>query len=121
MEKLTDSLAHYMKAIHSLSEEHESVRISDLAALLGVSKPSACRAVNELEARGLVRRTLDRKIILTPEGDAQSAQLKHKFEKIRQFLVEILGVEEEIADQDAWALEHVMSTEGYSAFVHLLS
>lgn len=120
MEALTKSLAQYMISIDRLCTDTGAARISDLASRMHVSKPSACRAVHQLEAKGLVRRTADRQIALTRAGTAQAGQLQQKYRKIRQFLVEILGVEEQVATQDAWAMEHVLSGDGYAAFERAL-
>ena len=53
----------------------------------------------------------ERRAHLTKSGESKAIQRLDKFEVIRTFLVRILRVEESIADHDACAIEHAISTD----------
>ena len=111
MGTLTPSQEHYLKAIFMLSSTSGSTRICDVAEELNVKKPSVCTAVKTLEHMALVKRDGQRQIILTPKGKNQAYLIKNKFSIIRCYLIEILGIDEEAAELDACAIEHVVSNE----------
>lgn len=120
MQKLTESMEQYLDAIRRLGRDGQAVRVSDLATEMGVSKASASNAVKTLQAEGCVLRTADRKILLTEEGHEEAERLTEASEMIWQFLVDILGVDEETAAQDAAALSHIMQPVTVESFVQLL-
>jgi Mn-dependent DtxR family transcriptional regulator len=108
---LSTSQTHYVKAIYELSLKGEGVRISDIAAELNVTKASVCTAMKNLEQKKMVYRDADRLIFLTNEGKCRAILIFDKFSIIRRFLTDVLGVKYEIAEQDACAIEHIISTE----------
>jgi DtxR family Mn-dependent transcriptional regulator len=112
MQHLTPSQAHYIKAVYELSSNcNVGVRVCDVAEKLSVSKASASLAMTKLAKQGLVYKDADRRSHLTESGECKAVLLLDKFDVIRTFFVKILGVEKSIADQDACAIEHVVSTD----------
>lgn len=110
--KLTKSQTHYIKAVYELSLGCDSgVRVCDVAERLGVSKASASLALTKLAGLGLVYKDTDRRTHLTEIGERKTVLLLDKFDVIRTFLAEVLEVEESIAEHDACAIEHVISTD----------
>ena len=89
----------------------DGVRVCDVAGKLNVSKASASLALAKLTEQGLLYKDSERRAHLTKSGESKAIQLLDKFEVIRTFLVKILRVEESIADRDACAIEHVISTD----------
>lgn len=67
--------------------------------------------MSRLAKQGLVRKDTGHHIFLTKDGEREAARLVDKFELIRRFLVEVLGVNEEAAAHDACAMEHVISAD----------
>lgn len=120
MTELTASNEHYIKAICEVSKGNEGARISDIAANREVSKASVCVAMKTLERKNLVKRDYNRKVLLTSEGKNFAAFIQDKYAIIRQFLMEILKIEERIAGIDACALEHVISIETFYSMLRLL-
>ena len=111
MTPLTYSQEHYIKAIFSLSCDGEGARICDVAVKIGVSRPSVCTAVKVLERMELVKRGVRRQIILTPKGKNQAHLIMNKLSIVRCYLIETLGIDADAAEQDACAIEHVLSNE----------
>jgi len=110
MEHLTSSLEDYLEAIYIL-EKKGSVRISDIAEFLGVSKPSVNRAVGNLCNHGLIDHELYSDVTLTPKGKSLAAKVLRRHRIIKKFLTDTLGVDEKTAELDACKMEHVISVQ----------
>lgn len=106
---MTSSLEDYLEAVFVLSEQKGSVRLTDIAEHLGVSKPSVNRAVNTLTQNGFLEHVTYGDIIITPAGESYAANVLRRHKLIKQFLINTLGVDEENAENDACQMEHVMS------------
>lgn len=106
---MTSSLEDYLEAVFVLANQKGSVRITDIAEFLGVSKPSVNRAVNTLTQNGFLEHITYGDIVITPAGESYAANVLHRHKLIKQFLVDKLGVDEDIAEKDACQMEHVMS------------
>ena len=108
---MTASLEDYLEAVFVLSGSNREVRLTDIAAMLGVSKPSANRAVNTLTQNGFLKHEAYGAITLTPEGETYAASVLHRHKLLKHFLNNTLGVNEKTAEEDACKMEHVMSAE----------
>ncbi len=108
---MTASLEDYLEAVFVLSGSNSQVRLTDIAAMLGVSKPSANRAVNTLTQNGFLKHEAYGAITLTPEGETYAASVLHRHKLLKHFLNNTLGVNEKTAEEDACKMEHVMSAE----------
>ena len=106
---MTSSLEDYLEAIFVLSEKNGSVRVTDIADYLNVSKPSVNRAVNTLTQNGYLQHITYGDIELTPEGESYAANVLHRHKLIKHFLMDELGVDEKNAENDACKMEHDMS------------
>lgn len=109
-------MQHYVKAIYELSSGCGGVRISDIATKLEVTKASSSVAIKALQEKKMVYRDANRLVFLTEDGEYQAILALDKFAIIRGFLTEVLDVEPAIADSDACAMEHVISTETLCTF-----
>lgn len=108
---MTASLEDYLETVFVLSEKNSDVRLTDIAAMLGVSKPSANRAVNTLTQNGFLSHETYGAITLTPEGETYAANVLHRHKLLKHFLSVTLGMNEKTAEEDACKMEHVMSAE----------
>ncbi len=113
--QLSKSQAHYIKAIYELSLDRGSVRVIDIANKLSVSKASASFAVSRLTSKGLLFRDLQRRVFLTQIGKREVIRLLDKFELLLWLLVTVLGVNSEVAKQDACSMVHLLSKESICA------
>lgn len=106
---LSPALKKYIEAIYSISCSEYTVRITDIAAKLGLSKPSVNRAVNTLKQYGYLDHEPYGDIRLTEKGIAlgRSAASNHCI--IKQFLIDVLSVDEANADKEAVRLERCIS------------
>lgn len=108
---MTASLEDYLEAVFVLAQKKTSVRLTDIASFLRVSKPSANRAVNTLTASGYLKHETYGDISLTSDGETYAASVLHRHKLLKHFLVSTLGVGEDTAEEDACKMEHVMSAE----------
>ena len=108
---LSQSKEHYIKAIHILSSGNHGVPITKIAEKLKVTKASVCIAMNALQKDDYIFRGAHRKVFLTEKGKAYATELTERYAIIKHFLLTTLHVNNEIAEQEACALEHVVSAE----------
>lgn len=115
MPKLTFTMENYLEAIYELSEQGSGARVSDISQRLGVTKASTNSAMATLAQKGLIINEKYKEIYLTPEGlkVAKNTSMKHNI--IQKFLINILKIESSIAQEDACAIEHVISDESVEA------
>ena len=111
MDDISASLEDYLEMIFILHRKGGEVRVTDIASSLKVSKPSVNRAVGALKEAGLLAHEFYGTIALTPEGETRAAQVLRRHRMIRHFLHHTLGVPEEIAEEDACRMEHVVSAQ----------
>lgn len=120
MGRLTKAQEDYVQAVRYLSEKDDGVRLTDIAALMGVTKASTCNAVTKLEQGGFLYRDGNRLIYLTPEGEQEASRVADNFTTIHLFLTRKLNVDEDTALSDAGKMVHVVSAETVDALRSLL-
>ncbi len=108
-----ESGENYLETILVLKTDHEHVRSIDVANKLGFSKPSISRAMGILKDTGLIDIDQNGWIEFTPEGRDKAESIYERHRLITKFLVHTLGVDGEVADQDACRIEHVISQESF--------
>ena len=104
----------YLESIYVLSQNNAKVRAIDISEYMGFSKPSVSRAMNLLKEGGYITVSEDGSIKLTDEGLilAQCTYEKHNI--ISDFFIKI-GVDKEIAVDDACRIEHCISDTSFNA------
>ncbi len=85
------------ESIYEISKQKTSVRITDIALALKISKPSVNRAVNTLKKQGLVSHEPYGDIILTEKGFELGEAVYHRHTMIKKFLVNVLHIPEDDA------------------------
>jgi len=121
MKKLTFSMENYLEAIYELSENGKGVRVSDIAERLGVAKSSTNSAMASLSKRELIIAEKYKEVYLTPKGFEIAEFTAKKHKTIQQFFTNVLNIDAKIADEDACAIEHVISKESVLAMKNFLS
>lgn len=112
--KIHESAENYLETILMLSKKQSYVRSIDIANELNFSKPSVSVAMKNLRASGHILVDAAGHITLTQSGlnIAESIWERHKV--LSEMLV-LLGVDSEIAVEDACRIEHVISQESFHA------
>ena len=121
MKCLTNSLEDYLEMIYILQKKLGAVRITDIANSLNLTKPSVNKAVKNLQNEGLLTHERYGSILLTQKGQeiAESVYERHKI--LKNFFVKVLGIDPEIAEEDACKVEHVLSGESMSKLTKYFS
>ncbi len=115
-----ESAEDYLEAILMLCKQHGSARSVDIAARLGVSKPSVSFAMKKLRENGYILMGDDSRITLTETGEAIACRVLERHDLLYTMLVR-LGVSEETARADACKIEHDLSDETFDAIRRHLS
>ena len=109
----TESREDYMETILLLMKKRGSVRSVDIANELGYSKPSISRAVGILKDHNYIVVDTSGHISFTESGLALAESVYDRHVTIKRFFIEVLGVSEETAEQDACKIEHIISEESF--------
>ena len=108
-------LEDYAEMIGDLMEEMGEARITDIAKRMGVTHPTATKAVARLKREGLAVSRPYRGVFLTDEGLALADRVRARHRTVVEVLV-ALGVPPETAELDAEGMEHHVSDITLSAF-----
>ena len=105
--KITRSVEDYLEAMYSLEKEHGTIRVKDVAETLGVKPPSVVEAVKKLSKMNMVSYERYGTIKLKGEGVKIAEEVICRHQLLKDFLI-MMGVDSEIAENDACSMEHVM-------------
>lgn len=107
--KLSMSQEDYLEKIYLLQLNSNDVRVTDIARALKISKPSVNRAISSLCDGGYLTHEHYGTIVLTEAGKKVGENVYESHKIIRKFLVDFLGVEEDVAEKEACLMEHAIS------------
>lgn len=107
--RINEATENYLEAILILEEKDTQVRMSDVAKMLKVSKPSVNKAMGVLKEAGYILHQKYGTILLTDEGREYAQKVYNRHKLFKRFFVEVLEVEEEIAEEEACHMEHCIS------------
>ncbi|MDY2959511.1 MAG: metal-dependent transcriptional regulator [Hornefia sp.] len=113
--QINKSAEDYLEAMLMMREERGYIRSIDIAAKLGVTKPSVSYATKHLRESGHITMDPDGLITLTESGMAVAKKIYERHNILTEFFTKI-GVDPEIARADACKIEHDLSTETFDAF-----
>ncbi|KAF5070466.1 Transcriptional regulator MntR [anaerobic digester metagenome] len=111
--KITRSVEDYLEAMYSLEQEQGTIRVKDVAETLGVKPPSVVEAVKKLSKMNMVSYERYGTIKLKEDGLKIAKEVNSRHQLLKNFLL-IMGVDGEIAEKDACAMEHVMDVSTIS-------
>ena len=114
---ISESLEDYLEIIYSLIFEKGYARVKDIANRKNVSMASVNTALKRLEKLALTEYESRGVITLTPEGENLAGRVISRHEFVKNFLMAVLDVPEDVADKDACIFEHHMSAETFRKFV----
>ena len=104
----------YLETIYILSKDKSIVRAIDVCETMGYSKPSVSRAMGILKNERLISINTSGHITLTNKGREIAESMYERHTLISSFL-ESIGVDSEIAAEDACKIEHCISEESFEA------
>ena len=112
--KTHESAENYLETILILGKQKKPIRSVDIANELVFSKPSVSVAMKNLRENGHIIMDTDGHITLTDSGRAIAQKMYDRHMLISNWLIS-LGVDKEVAVNDACKIEHDMSEQSFLA------
>lgn len=112
--KYNESAEDYLETILILSKKLPVVRAVDIATELDFKKSSVSVAMKNLREKGHITVTDAGFIYLTDSGMEIAEMIYERHDVLTHYLMS-LGVPEDIAEQDACKIEHIISKESFEA------
>ncbi len=110
--KIQESAENYLESILKISKRNGQVRSIDIVHDLNFTKPSISFAMKRLRENGYILMDEDGFITLTETGTEIAQRVYHRHLVLTKYLTG-LGVDAEIAREDACRIEHVISQESF--------
>ena len=110
-DSLSASKQDYLETILDFTAESGQVRSIDIARTLGVSRASVNKSLGVLKESGLIEHEHYGDVKLTEKGLKAARQVRARHNTLKLFLMDVLGVDEETAENDACRMEHAISRE----------
>ncbi len=111
---INESAENYLEAILMLSKKLPVVRSVDISNELGFKKSSVSIAMKNLRENHFITVTDAGFIYLTDTGKAIADMIYERHEFLSNWFEE-LGVDSDVAAEDACRIEHVISAESFEA------
>jgi DtxR family Mn-dependent transcriptional regulator len=103
---LTSAMEDYLETIFHLEQERRIARVRDIAKRLDVKMSSVSSALKSLSSKGLIKYDPHQYITLTQKGLLKAKEIVRKHQVLKRFFVQVLSLNEEIAEDNACRLEH---------------
>jgi DtxR family transcriptional regulator, Mn-dependent transcriptional regulator len=103
---LTSAMEDYLETIYHLEQEKRIARVRDIAKGLGVKMSSVSSALKSLASKGLIEYDPHQYITLTSKGLEKAKEIVRKHEILKRFLVKVLHLNDEAAEDNACRMEH---------------
>ncbi|MFW9918158.1 MAG: metal-dependent transcriptional regulator [Candidatus Thorarchaeota archaeon] len=113
MPNLSKAMEQYLETIYKLAVEGHGTSVSDIAEARGVKAPSVTYVLRKLSRPeyGLVNyEKYNREVSLTEKGRTIAEKLE-KTHATLQWFFESIGVDHQLADEDACEIEHIVRPE----------
>ncbi len=111
MTRYSQSEEDYLECLYMIKLQNKKARVTDVANALDVKMPSVVAAVRSLSDKGLVEQEKYGHIYLTRKGEAVAKDVHDRHELLYALLYEVLGLDADVAEEDACQMEHCLSAE----------
>lgn len=112
--KILKSSEDYLETMLILREQRGYIRSIDIAEALGVTKPSVSYAVKRLRENGYITMDRENLIALTDKGSEIAERVYERHKVLTGILIH-LGIDPQIAREDACKIEHDISDLTFEA------
>ncbi len=109
--QLTAALEDYLEAIFNLCRQSDAARSRDIAESLRVHKSTVTAALKSLGQMGLVNYAPYEAVTLTPEGRRLAADVVRRHAALKDFFINVLKVDADLAENAACGMEHAVPRE----------
>ncbi len=108
---LTATQEDYLEAIGRLVAREGKAHVKDIAEAVSVDMSSVTSALRGLSEKGLVNYSPYKAVTLTEEGQSAADRILRRHKALSKFLSDILLVDQDVAEENACRMEHVLDTE----------
>jgi len=115
---LSASLEDYIETIYHIIEEKMVARSKEIAAKLKVSRASVTEALRALSKKGLINYEPYEAITLTTKGKRAAKDVIFRHQALKQFFIEVLAIDEAMAEDGACRIEHAAPREIIDRIIH---
>ena len=119
-EDLSDSLENYLEAILDLEHTHKVARAKDIADRLAIQRGSVTGGLKALAEKGYINYQPYSYITLTPKGKRVAQDIARRHSVIKAFLLKILQIDPETAEQTACKMEHAIDAQTTERLVRFI-
>jgi DtxR family Mn-dependent transcriptional regulator len=109
--KLSESLEDYLEVILNLEQAKKVARAKDIADKMGVQRGSVTSALKSLKNKKLINYEPYSFITLTSKGKTLAQEITRRHRILRDFLLNVLQVDEETAESTACRMEHSIDSK----------
>lgn len=107
---ISSGLEDYIEAIYIAHTNNTQIKGTELARNLKVSRASVSEAIARLVSKNLIEYN-NKNISLTEEGIEIAKGVYNKHSILKDFLITILNISQEDAEENACKIEHMVSQE----------
>lgn len=104
----SETLETYIETVDELQKKEKRARTKKIAKKLKVKEPSVTEMLHKLKKKGFVSYEPYQGATLTRRGEKIANELRERHFTLAEFL-EMLGVDEKTADEDACKIEHIVN------------
>lgn len=115
--QLSESLEDYLEVILNLEQAKKVARAKDIAEKMGVQRGSVTSALKSLKDKNLINYEPYSFITLTPKGKTLAKEINRRHGILRNFLFNVLQVDEETAESTACRMEHAIDSKSLEMLV----
>lgn len=117
---LSESLEDYLETILELESDQKVARAKDIADRMGVQRGSVTGALRALSEKKLINYEPYSFITLTSTGKKIAREIKRRHGILEDFLVRVLGVDQNQAEETACRMEHAIDKESIDKLVQFI-
>ncbi len=118
--ELTPAMEDYLEAIYCIGQGKRVVRVKNIASRIGVKMPTVTSMLKSLNQKGFVDYEKHEYLELTPEGEKVGREINQRHQVLLSFLIDILGIDPEVADGEACRIEHGIGAETMERLVRFI-
>ena len=106
--QLSESMENYLEVILELETTNKVARAKDIAEKLDLQKGSVTGGLKALAEKGLINYAPYSFITLTKQGKQQAEEIAYRHRVLKDFLLNILKIDEDTAEHTACRMEHAI-------------
>ena len=108
---LTKSSEEYLKNIYLIQNKNGSVRVTDIAKVMNVTKASVNKAIYILKDENMVSYEPYGTLKLTETGIKEAKKILQAYDIVKVFLKDVIGIDKEKVEKEAESMKASLSDD----------